>query len=61
MPQGPRQVHISQVVTEEQLVARSSQLESALQHNQLNDFCLYKVDNCSEGLEKNVWNFLQVL
>ena len=58
--QVARQVHISQVVTEQELVTRSGQLESALVNNQLNQFCTFKVENCRTPLEKSVWNFLQV-
>ena len=55
-----RLVHVSQVVTEVDLVTRSNQLESALVNNQLSEFCVMKIGNSKSVLEESVWNFLQV-
>lgn len=54
-----RQVHISQVITETDILARSSQLEEALKSNQLLEFCTMKAENSSNSMEQNVWNFLK--
>ncbi|XP_064631630.1 protein transport protein Sec31A-like isoform X3 [Lineus longissimus] len=56
----PRQVHISQVVTETELLQRSQQLESVLQTGQFAEFCSMKVANSKDDLEESVWNFLKV-
>jgi protein transport protein SEC31 len=55
-----RQVHISQVVTEAELLQRSQQLESVLQNGQFAEFCSMKVTNSKDELEESVWNFLKV-
>lgn len=54
----PRLVHINQIITEEKLVSRSSQLESALQSGQLIEFCQNKVMNSNSDHEKLLWQFL---
>lgn len=53
-----RQVHISQVVTEEQLVFKSSQLESALQTGQYTEFCNNKIMQSNSSHEKLLWQFV---
>ncbi len=61
-PQQPvqRQVHISQVITETDLVARSNQLENALNNGQFSEFCSMKVANCKSDVEENIWSFMKV-
>ncbi|XP_041363036.1 protein transport protein Sec31A-like isoform X2 [Gigantopelta aegis] len=56
----PKQVHISQVITEGELLSRSEQLESALQKNQATEFCAMKAANSSDNMQENIWNFLLV-
>ena len=60
--QGPvrREVHVSQVTTETDLVARSNQLEQALTHDQHAEFCSMKVANSQSDVDETVWNFLRV-
>ena len=53
-------VHISQVVTETDLVARSNQLQQALSNNQFAEFCNMKVANSNSDVEETIWNFLKV-
>ncbi|XP_013384747.1 protein transport protein Sec31A-like [Lingula anatina] len=55
-----RQVFISRVVTENDLVARSSQLESALGAGQFQEFCAMKIANCQDPMEESIWNFMKV-
>lgn len=50
------QVHVSQVVTEEELATRSKELEDALCSGSLADFCTNK--SISSGEQKEAWNFL---
>lgn len=59
-PEPPHswQVHISQVVTEEQLVTKSRELESALQNEQYIEFCNSKISESNSAHEKLLWQFL---
>jgi hypothetical protein len=52
-------VYVSQVVTEPGLIARSNQLEIALQHGQYADFCQSKIASSSTPHECFVWNFIR--
>ncbi|CAN8020560.1 unnamed protein product [Ixodes persulcatus] len=52
-------VHISQVVTEQKLMAQSAQLESALSTGNFSDFCQLKVQACSDTNRQLAWSFLQ--
>ena len=51
---------LSQVVTEQQLLERSSSLEQALSQQQFSQFCEEKAAGCSSTSEQNIWNFLKV-
>lgn len=55
-PNATPQVHISQVITEEELTLRSKELETALYTGNLAEFCVKKVESSSEHQE--AWNFL---
>ena len=56
-PQGTApQVHVSQVVTEEQLAVRSQQLESALHTGNLSEFCAQKMAASADS--QGAWTFL---
>ena len=64
-PQQPQQpvqrlVSISQVITEQQLIERSSQLEQTLVNAQYAEFCNLKIANSKDPVEENIWNFLKV-
>ncbi|CAH1795497.1 unnamed protein product, partial [Owenia fusiformis] len=64
-PQNPqqlpaREVLISQVVTETDLIASSHQLESALANQQYAEFCALKLANSKTANEESQWNFLKV-
>ncbi|XP_066994333.2 protein transport protein Sec31A isoform X2 [Anabrus simplex] len=61
VPQAPvgRTVYISQVVTEPELIARSNQLESALQYGQFIEFCQTKAASSKTPHEQYVWNFIR--
>ncbi|EEC03709.1 protein transport protein Sec31A, putative, partial [Ixodes scapularis] len=52
-------VHISQVVTEQKLMAQSAQLESALSTGNFSDFCQLKVQASSDTNRQLAWSFLQ--
>ncbi|ESO89042.1 hypothetical protein LOTGIDRAFT_106381 [Lottia gigantea] len=56
----PKQVYISQVITETEIVNRSSQLEQAINNNQFLEFCAMKASNCNDNMEESIWNFLKV-
>lgn len=55
-PTASPQVHVSQVVTEEQLAARSQHLEAALHGGNLSEFCAQKTAADTDNQE--AWNFL---
>ncbi|XP_053547922.1 protein transport protein Sec31B isoform X2 [Bombina bombina] len=56
----PRQVYISQVTTEQEFLARSSELQTALLSGNLRSYCQNKVQSSSQVYDKNIWNFLKV-
>lgn len=61
-PQQPvsRQVTISQVVTETDLVTGSLHLEQALSNGQHVEFCAMKAANSGDSMQESIWNFLMV-
>ncbi len=64
-PQNPQQpvshyVHLSQVVTETDLIASSNQLETALTNGQYQEYCALKIANSKDMKEEEIWNFLKV-
>ncbi|KAM5271368.1 protein transport protein Sec31A isoform 22-T22 [Ctenodactylus gundi] len=64
-PQGteqpqPHPVFISQVVTEEEFLSRSGQLQQVVQSKGFVTYCQEKIDASQTDFEKNVWSFLKV-
>uniref|UniRef100_A0A8C3WJ71 Protein transport protein Sec31A n=1 Tax=Catagonus wagneri TaxID=51154 RepID=A0A8C3WJ71_9CETA len=61
-PQQPQQHHvlISQVVTEQEFLSRSSQLQQVMQSQGFVSYCQKKIDASQTEFEKNVWSFLKV-
>ncbi|XP_071129998.1 protein transport protein Sec31A-like isoform X4 [Mytilus edulis] len=57
---SPKNVYVSQVVTETELLNSSSQLEQALVNGQYVEFCAMKSANSSDEIQENIWNFLRV-
>ena len=55
-----RQINMSQVVTETDLLSGSLQLEQALSNGQHLEFCAMKATNCTDRMQENIWNFLMV-
>ncbi|XP_010159295.1 PREDICTED: protein transport protein Sec31A isoform X1 [Eurypyga helias] len=53
-------VFVSQVVTEEEFLARSNQLQEAVQSEGFVSYCQKKIDTAQADFEKNVWAFLKV-
>ncbi|NXT54864.1 SC31A protein, partial [Pluvianellus socialis] len=59
--QQPRHhVYVSQVVTEKEFLARSNQLQEAVQSEGFVSYCQKKIDMAQADFEKNVWAFLKV-
>ncbi|NXI34256.1 SC31A protein, partial [Galbula dea] len=58
--QQPQHVYVSQVVTEQEFLARSSQLQEAVQSEGFVSYCQKKMDMAQTDFEKNVWAFLKV-
>ena len=56
----PKTVTLSQVVTEPNLLERSSLLEGALAKEQYMEFCEHKVQSSETEEDKNLWSFLKV-
>ncbi|XP_008939304.1 PREDICTED: protein transport protein Sec31A isoform X2 [Merops nubicus] len=53
-------VYVSQVVTEKEFLARSNQLQEALQSEGFVSYCQKKIDMIQTDFEKSVWAFLKV-
>ncbi|NWR74330.1 SC31A protein, partial [Centropus unirufus] len=53
-------VYVSQVVTEKEFLARSNQLQEALQSESFVSYCQKKIDMAQADFEKNLWAFLKV-
>ncbi|NXG74193.1 SC31A protein, partial [Baryphthengus martii] len=58
--QQPHHVYVSQVVTEQEFLARSNQLQEAVQSQGFLTYCQRKIDTAQTDFEKNVWAFLKV-
>ncbi|KAM6261539.1 protein transport protein Sec31A isoform 9-T9 [Porphyrio hochstetteri] len=58
--QQRHQVYVSQVVTEKEFLARSTQLQEAVQSEGFVTYCQKKMDMAQTDFEKNVWAFLKV-
>lgn len=56
-PNSSPQVHVSQVITEEELALRSKELETALHSNNLAEFCTQKIQSASSK-HQEAWQFL---
>ena len=56
----PKTVAISQVVTEQDFLRRSCDLEHSLSEGKLAEFCEGKVGECTDANEKSMWSFLKV-
>ncbi|KAM9295666.1 protein transport protein Sec31A isoform 2-T2 [Morus bassanus] len=52
-------VYVSQVVTEKEFLARSNQLQEAVQSEGFVSYCQKKIDVAQADFEKNVWAFLK--
>uniref|UniRef100_A0A8D0HDV9 Protein transport protein Sec31A n=1 Tax=Sphenodon punctatus TaxID=8508 RepID=A0A8D0HDV9_SPHPU len=59
-PQQPHYVYVSQVVTEQEFLSRSDQLQEAVQSGAFLNYCQKKIDASPTGFERNVWSFLKV-
>ncbi|XP_052539124.1 protein transport protein Sec31A isoform X20 [Tympanuchus pallidicinctus] len=53
-------VYVSQVVTEKEFLARSTQLQEAVQSEGFVGYCQKKIDMAQADFERNVWAFLKV-
>ncbi|XP_030094655.1 protein transport protein Sec31A isoform X2 [Serinus canaria] len=53
-------VYVSQVVTEKEFLARSNQLQEAVQSQGFVSYCQKKIDMALADFERNVWAFLKV-
>uniref|UniRef100_A0A8C9L332 Protein transport protein Sec31A n=1 Tax=Pavo cristatus TaxID=9049 RepID=A0A8C9L332_PAVCR len=53
-------VYVSQVVTEKEFLARSTQLQEAVQSEGFISYCQKKIDMAQADFERNVWAFLKV-
>ncbi|NXX80316.1 SC31A protein, partial [Urocolius indicus] len=53
-------IYVSQVVTEKEFLARSNQLQEAVQSKGFVNYCQKKINMAQTDFEKNVWAFLKV-
>uniref|UniRef100_A0A8K9WU84 Protein transport protein Sec31A n=1 Tax=Oncorhynchus mykiss TaxID=8022 RepID=A0A8K9WU84_ONCMY len=56
----PRQVFVSQVTTETELLQRSRELQAALRSGSLSDYCQAKIHKAPTDSEQDIWRFLLV-
>ncbi|KAG9345956.1 hypothetical protein JZ751_007771 [Albula glossodonta] len=56
----PRQVFVSQVITETEFLQRSSELQAALQSGSFSMYCQGKIHNAPSDSEQDIWRFLKV-
>ncbi|XP_031779577.1 protein transport protein Sec31A isoform X3 [Nasonia vitripennis] len=55
-PNSNRKVFVSQVITNQELIQRSNELEAAVKSGQYSDFCKGKADNAPDDHKRKVWN-----
>ena len=53
-------VTVSQVVTDVELVSRSTMLEATLASGRYTEFCDRKISLCKDETESTIWRFLKV-
>jgi protein transport protein SEC31 len=56
---APRMVTVNQVVTDPELVAKSTQLEQTLAQGNYADYCRQKADQCDDQTGRYIWYFLK--
>lgn len=56
----PKTVNISHVVTEQEFLDRSCDLEESLTQGKFAEFCESKVGESADTTERNLWSFLKV-
>ncbi|XP_078577859.1 protein transport protein Sec31A-like isoform X2 [Branchiostoma floridae x Branchiostoma japonicum] len=56
----PRRVFVSQVITEQELINRSNNLQTALKSGQFGEFCDQKIKAAETEFDQSVWSFLKV-
>jgi protein transport protein SEC31 len=54
-----RSVQISQVITEPELVQKSTELEQALEYGNFTEYCSRKADSADDQHKKYIWYFLK--
>jgi protein transport protein SEC31 len=54
-----RSVQISQVITEPELVQKSTELEQALEYGNFTEYCSRKADSADDQHKKYIWHFLR--
>lgn len=55
-PNSNRKVFVSQVITNQELIQRSNELEAAVKSGQYSDFCKGKAENAPNDHKRKVWN-----
>ena len=56
----PKVVQVSGVVTEQEFLHKSSDLETCLTRQSFAQFCEGKVEGSADSTEQSMWNFLKV-
>ncbi|XP_072524203.1 protein transport protein Sec31A [Salminus brasiliensis] len=59
-PQPPRQVYVSQVITEAEFLQRSRELQATLQSGSFVSYCHNKISSAPSEAEQDIWRFLLV-
>ncbi|XP_017777506.1 PREDICTED: protein transport protein Sec31A isoform X2 [Nicrophorus vespilloides] len=58
-PYIPQIVYVSQVITESDLVNKSTELEQALEYGNFTEYCKNKADSTDDQHKKYIWHFLK--
>ena len=53
-------VTVSQVVTDVELISRSTLLETTLASGRYTEYCDKKISQCKDKAESTIWSFLKV-
>ena len=56
----PKTINISHVVTEQEFLRKSCDLEDSMKQGKFAEYCEEKINATSDNKEKNIWSFLKV-
>ena len=54
-----KRITLSQVITDSDLVEKSTHLSNALQTGNVHEYCNYKIESASNDTQSSIWKFIQ--